>query len=433
MDYRQLMTALICGFNKGRAAVMILLLVALCQNVTAQQCYTHPISEEIESLTVFPDGKPLDAPVIPLDGGIIVVKFDDMNYGNRNFSYRVIHCNANWTPSEIQTSDYIRGFETGDLSYGTTSQLTTTPYTHYELQLPNADTELKLSGNYAVVIAERGDFDNPVAVACFSVVEPLVRVKGEVSANTPLGITSRYQMVNFEIDHPNYTVRDPLREFTVVVMQNRRTDNMVVNPKPTYTAFGKQTFRDNRALVFEGGNQYRTIDFSSEYTYGGGIQSITADNNVLHVDLVPAQPRADIAVPTSGGDANGRLVINRQHSNDPDAEADYMWVHFFLQRDYLPGGTVHLLGDLTGGRLDALSKMTYLHDSPLGPGYSLSLRLKQGGYSFQYAFLPKGSTQATLVPIEGSHWDTENEYLILVYHRPFGSRYDRLVGYQIIQ
>ena len=27
-------------------------------------------------------------------------------------------------------------------------------------------------------------------------------------------------------------------------------------------------------------------------------------------------------------------------------------------------------------------------------------------------------------------YETENEYLILVYHRPFGERYDRLIGVQ---
>ena len=29
---------------------------------------------------------------------------------------------------------------------------------------------------------------------------------------------------------------------------------------------------------------------------------------------------------------------------------------------------------------------------------------------------------------EGSHWQTDNEYTVWVYYRPFGARYDRLVG-----
>ncbi|MDO4190923.1 MAG: DUF5103 domain-containing protein [Bacteroidales bacterium] len=421
--------------NCGRVCRLVLgslLLILFSSLVTAQTYYTHPISNEVNSLIVFPDGAPLEAPIIALEGGTIVIKFDDMTYGNSNYSYKVVHCNADWTPSELASAEYLRGFQENSFDYGTTSQLTTVPYTHYEVRLPNNDVALTISGNYAVLIAKDYDYDNPAAVACFSIVEPMVTISGEVSGNTPLGISTHYQMVNFEIDHQNYTVRDPQREFRVVVMQNRRTDNMVINPRPNYTTFSKETYRDNRALVFEGGNEYRTIDFSSEYTYGAGINRIEALNNVMHVDLISATPRTPYATPTSGGDADGRMVINRQHSDDVDIEADYMWVHFFLETNYLPNGSVYLLGDLTGNRLDPLSQMTY-QQTPTGNGYACSLYLKQGGYSFQYAFLPKGKTQASLLPIEGSYWNTENEYIILVYHRGFGQRYDRLVGYQIIQ
>jgi hypothetical protein len=31
-------------------------------------------------------------------------------------------------------------------------------------------------------------------------------------------------------------------------------------------------------------------------------------------------------------------------------------------------------------------------------------------------------------PAEGDSYDTENEYLVYVYYRGFGERYDRLVG-----
>jgi hypothetical protein len=31
--------------------------------------------------------------------------------------------------------------------------------------------------------------------------------------------------------------------------------------------------------------------------------------------------------------------------------------------------------------------------------------------------------------IEGNAWETENEYSIYVYHRPFGSRYDKLIAF----
>jgi hypothetical protein len=64
--------------------------------------------------------------------------------------------------------------------------------------------------------------------------------------------------------------------------------------------------------------------------------------------------------------------------------------------------------------------------------YLKTLLLKQGVYNYRYLFLPSGSDRFDPDEIEGSHFETENEYLILFYHRPPGSRFDRLLGHQVI-
>ncbi|MDZ7845871.1 MAG: hypothetical protein U5L96_03315 [Owenweeksia sp.] len=46
-----------------------------------------------------------------------------------------------------------------------------------------------------------------------------------------------------------------------------------------------------------------------------------------------------------------------------------------------------------------------------------------------YALLESGPMQANVTEIEGSHWETENDYQILVYNRQVGKRYDRLIGF----
>ncbi len=61
-----------------------------------------------------------------------------------------------------------------------------------------------------------------------------------------------------------------------------------------------------------------------------------------------------------------------------------------------------------------------------------SLLLKQGVYNYRYLFLPAFNEQFDMAEIEGSHSETGNEYLILFYHRPPGTRYDRLLGHQIV-
>lgn len=56
--------------------------------------------------------------------------------------------------------------------------------------------------------------------------------------------------------------------------------------------------------------------------------------------------------------------------------------------------------------------------------------MKFGVHNYQYVWLPMGEQRALTDAVEGNYFNTENEYLILVYHRRFGSRYDKLIGVQ---
>jgi hypothetical protein len=76
--------------------------------------------------------------------------------------------------------------------------------------------------------------------------------------------------------------------------------------------------------------------------------------------------------------------------------------------------------------MNDFSRMQYNNQSE---SYQKSVLLKQGGYNYQYWFLPKNGTKAMLERIEGSYWQTGNDYQIYVYHRAWGERYDRLIGF----
>jgi hypothetical protein len=62
--------------------------------------------------------------------------------------------------------------------------------------------------------------------------------------------------------------------------------------------------------------------------------------------------------------------------------------------------------------------------------YEKAILLKTGQYNFQYIFLEDGATKPTFKKTEGNYFEAENEYNILVYYRPIGARYDRLIGYK---
>ena len=54
--------------------------------------------------------------------------------------------------------------------------------------------------------------------------------------------------------------------------------------------------------------------------------------------------------------------------------------------------------------------------------------LKQGAYTYQYLYVPPGSERGFTALVEGNKYQTVNEYLIKVYHRRRGERYDRLIA-----
>ncbi len=413
-----------------KRTILTLTLCLLIGVLHAEAWRTHAIDSHIRTLQVRLEGDELALPVVELDGDQrLLISFDEMSYEPQSYNFKIVHCNADWTTSSLSEVDFIDGFYDGIIGDYTLATNTTALYTHYWFSVPNDDLRLKVSGNYAVLIAKNNDFDHLSAVACFSVVESLVGVTGSVRGNTDIELVRRYQQLDFELNTSGYEVRDPFSELKVTVRQNRRTDNAVTNLKPTYTSLNTQSYKNNRSLIFEGGNQYRSIDFSSEYTYGEGIERIVFEQGDFQVLLSPEGPRAQRGL-TQGDDADGNYLINRQNNDDSDSEGDYMWVHFMLPMDDpFFEGSVYILGDMMGNQLDTTSRMEYNFNLK---AYTKSLYLKQGGYNFQYIYLQKGEKKGSLQPIEGSFWQTENEYTIYVYHRPWGERYDKLVAVKTI-
>ena len=100
---------------------------------------------------------------------------------------------------------------------------------------------------------------------------------------------------------------------------------------------------------------------------------------------------------------------------------------FHFEKSQLPGGEVYLNGEWTYNRFIPEYRMTYNRETQ---AYEATALLKQGYYNYNYLFVPDGETQGNSGRTDGNFYETENEYIILVYHRPNGGRYDKLVGYR---
>ena len=400
--------------------------------IFAAKYSTQIFDENIKTLQILPNGESLMLPILELGSADeIVISFDELSYEASNFYYKIVHCDAYWNESDLASMEYLDGFDGGMIDMYDYSVNTTVNYIHYTLQLPNDDVQLKLSGNYVVLIARDGDFENGVvATACFSLVEPMVDINVEMNGRTMKELNGRYQAVALDVMVEGVESRDKMQDFIVVVRQNNRLDNEAYLTRPTYVNGGRLRYENREELIFEGGNQYRSIDFSSRYTYGGGIDHIEFDRDMYHVVLEADASRANNKE-AYAMDAHGGYVINLQKNNYPDTEADYMWVHFYYPAEvpYLEG-RMYIVGDLTQNLVDNKSEMIYDLSEKC---YVRSLLLKQGGYNYVYALKAKNREELSVIQTEGSFWESRNRYDVMVYFRPFGARYDRLVGMRSVE
>lgn len=381
------------------------------------QTHTRIYNEQVRTLRVARE-------VISLvDPEPLQISFDEMSHDVHLYTYTV-----EMLYSDLLSGEYLQGFTTRDIVDFEHSFNTSREYTHYWFEFPNEDMQLTKSGAYRLIIYEDGNPENKVAEVDFSVVEPLVKIEGKVRANTDIELNGRYQQVDFDVNTAALDLRNP-QEVRVLVTQNNRLDNAVELTQPTFMEQNHLKYINNKALIFEGGNEYHHFDAFSRFYAGTGIDRIVYELGDYHALLFPNEPARGEYMHEF--DSDGRFVVNAERTNDSDTEAEYMWVHWTLAVDK-PwfDGAVYVGGDIFGNELSLKNRMQYDAERQC---YWLTALVKQGGYDFQYWFSGKGTQNKTTTQrTDGSYWQTENEYTIYVFWRPFGARYDRLVGVQTL-
>ena len=361
------------------------------------------------------------------------VSFDELSHDVQQYSYRVLHCNRDWTESDISSYDYLDGFTSADIISYEHSVNTQQAYTHYTLEFPNSDMQLKASGNYVLQIYQDVNQENVVAEVCFQVVEPKAEVNVNLRHNTDVELSGRYQQLDIDVLTSNLNVHDA-QDVYLVVTQNGRSDNRVVVEKPTFVEPNRLRYVNNKNLIFEGGNEFRRFDSYSTYYAGYNVSRVEYAQGEYHAVLEPDRVRGIMALGAgneglgylSDVDADGQWVVNCEKTEYPDTDAEYMWVHFCLPVRQPIVTPVFVGGDLFYNQYTMANMMQYDAENKC---YYLYAYLKQGGYNYMYYTMD--NRKMSLLPLEGSHWQTRNEYAVDVYYRPFGARYDKLVGKKI--
>lgn len=367
-------------------------------------------------------------PIIQFNSGEqLELSFDDLEADKKFYSISFVHCNADWQPSDLMSSEYMVGFFEANIINFSFSTNTIQKYTHYSILFPQSNMQFSKTGNYIVYVYEDNDKEKLVLTKRFMLYENKVTVLANIRQAMGNDEQFQKQHIDFSIVNSVYELTNPYTDMKVVITQNNRWDNAVRNIKPTFVEPKQLTYSLDDKSTFSGGNEFRYFDTRSLRTYTERIANIYRDSLYkYHIELKLDELRTFKSYSFYNDLNGGFLIKNQDMVGNPDLESDYAWVHFFLPYDNAEGeGNFYVLGKLTDWRLSKTNRMTYNYKRL---GYECSLFIKQGYYNYTYVYLKDDKKGGDETLTEGDHWETENEYAIYVYHRQRGTYYDQLVA-----
>ncbi len=370
----------------------------------------------------------LNPPVLNLtDAQVLKLEFDCLATEFSNFRVKIVHCNADWTPSSLNDVEFLTEFNDFPINDYHNSFATKIPYIHFAAEIPKT----KVAGNFLVIVYKNRNENDIMFTRRFLVYQNQLRVSGSVVFPNNAQKRLTHQQVNFSVNYAGYEVLDPKMDLKILIRQNFRDSRVLSNLKPfMIDAYNQkidyQFFEGENQM--EGLNEFRLFDGRSTQQKLVGIDKIIQGPQESIIEIRSEKPQNGLGY-VSNNDFNGMYVIDNYETNRGDTESDYVRFSFQLKMDSLDNKKVYINGAFNDWQLNEVNQMHYVPESQ---SYEAFIQLKQGVYNYNYVTKDAlGNISET--ELEGTHSQTENVYEVLVYHRPIGARADALVGYVLLK
>lgn len=395
-------------------------------SLTAQEdSYNAVFLEFIKSVRFYPSADELAEPVLTMGvGGALVLSFDDLSGDNNNYWYVIEQRNADWSPGQLSEFEWLEGFNNNRIEQQSFSFAARTQYMHHRLTIPNRDIQIKKSGNYLLKVFYNS---NELALTRrFMVVENQVTIQPITRQAAMIEKAQTHQEIDFTVDLKKLEVRNPRQEIRATIVQNGYWQRGVINIEPFFIRDRILDFDYQDRLAFPGGKEFRFFDLRSLQNRSERIEDMRQTPYQTDIFLFADRSRTYNAY-LLNPDANGKFVIqNFDIGDDANVYADYANVHFRFEKP-LPfeGADLYVLGAFNDFQPWSDFRMEY---SEVDHTYHLNILLKQGYYNYAYGLVDRETGVPDFAETEGNWYETENGYTILVYYRPLGERYDRIIG-----
>ena len=354
-------------------------------------------------------------------GEVLKLSFDDLDADNKEYKYKIEHMTHDWKPSNLTSNQYINGFNENEIFNVTNSFNTLQPYTHYSVEIPNQNTVITKSGNYLLSVLN-DDYEVVFSRRCVFY-EDIATVGVAVFRSRDTKHNMQKQTVQFSVNHPALVINNPNQEINISLFQNHNWATVINNIQPQFIKPQQLLYNHTLKTDFWGGNEF--LNFDSKHIRSTSLNvAKTERKDIYHSYLYTDEQRAD-KIYTYNPDINGQFVVRTLEANDAKTEADYSMLHFSLDAfEPFYDKQVFVYGAFNNYQLSNENKMKY---NAVDERYYAEIKFKQGFYNYSYVTLDKNNT-IDLNEVDGSFYQTENEYTVIVYYKPFGEIYDRVIG-----
>lgn len=357
--------------------------------------------------------------IIPL-GTVFELSFDDLSADQKEYSYKIEHMTFDWKPSVIFSNEYIVGFQENIISNFENSFNTLQNYTNYSVQIPNRNTRITKSGNYVLSVID--DFGDAVFTRRFTLYENKTVVGVSVLRDRNTQTSNQKQTVHFTVNYNYEEIKNPAQELQVVILQNENWNSAILNINPQFFKRNQLVYRYYEKTSFWGGNEY--LNFDNKQLRNSTVQIRNVERKEVVHSYLYSKEKRNLKSYTYSPDINGQFVIRTIEGVNPYTEADYAMVHFSLETEEVLLKDIYVYGAYNNFELTPENKMYY---NKLSRKHEISILLKQGFYNYTFATKEEDNS-INLHEINGSFFQTENEYKVLVYQKAFGENYYKVIG-----
>jgi len=363
--------------------------------------------------------------IIPL-GNTIELNFDDLDGDQKEYYYKIQLMTHDWRESNLIANQYINGFQSNVIFDVENSFNTFQNYTHYTVQFPNQNTKITKSGNYLLSIFD--DVGDVVFTRRFTLYENIAIVGVSASRSRNTKNMDKEQTVQFLVNHSRLQINNPSQEIHVAILQNENWKTAITKIQPQFYKPNQLVYNYIKKTNFWGGNEY--LFFDNKNIRNASVSIARSERKeIVHNYLYPYINRG-LKSYSYNPDINGQFVIRNIEATNPKTEADYAMMYFSLKTGKeIENKEVYVYGAFNNFNLTEENKMNF---DPLTNQYNVNFLLKQGFYN--YTFVTKSAENLiSESEIRGNFSQTENMYTVIVYHKAFGSLFDRVIGVGSIQ